>query len=48
MSTLIYKTINALLRINARFYGRGASWEVCRDLSGEWRPFPCTHCDTPM
>lgn len=37
MNTLLFNVINALLKLNARFYGASASHEVCRDLVGMWR-----------
>jgi hypothetical protein len=36
MNRVIYTAIQALLRLNDRLYGRGASREVLRDLAGEW------------
>ena len=38
MNKLIYKTLKVILRFNDRWYGRGASREVIRDLESEWRP----------
>lgn len=40
MSRLIYLSISALLRFNDRLYGRGASREVLRDLTGDWQAQP--------
>lgn len=37
VSGLIFRLLRALLKFNARIYGRGASFEVCRDLQGEFR-----------
>jgi hypothetical protein len=38
LSSLIFDLIEALLRLNDRLYGRSASYELCRDLCGMWRP----------
>lgn len=37
MNKLIWIALKALLRLNGRIYGHGASREVLRDLVGEWR-----------
>ena len=36
---MIFKAIRALLALNARVYGKGASYEVCNDLAGEFYPY---------
>ena len=36
MNKLIFRLLQALLDLNARLYGRGASHEVCRDLRGRY------------
>lgn len=38
LHVLIYRALAALLSLNARVYGRGASREVLRDLASEYAP----------
>ena len=38
MNYLIFDAIRLLLRLNDRIYGRGASREILRDLTGMWQP----------
>lgn len=35
---VIYRVLLAVLRLNARVYGTGASHELCRDLAGMFGP----------
>jgi hypothetical protein len=34
LNSIIYRILLALLKLNARVYGTGASRELCRDLAG--------------
>lgn len=36
MNTLIFRLITWLLAVNAKLYGRGASFEICRDVQAPY------------
>lgn len=48
LNKIVYALLRAILRFNARVYGKGSSHELCRDLAGEFSQelisVPCGRC----